>query len=60
MCTKARSQQWRLNPDKQHVDEIGTPVLIRGVYDFKQPPPWLQLASWEKTIELPADLSAGR
>jgi hypothetical protein len=53
-------QQWRLNPDKLHVDEPGTPVLILGVYDFRQPPPWLQLAWWQQPIELPADPLAGR
>jgi hypothetical protein len=53
-------QQWRLNADKQHVDEPGTPVLILGAYDFKQPPPWLVLSWWEKPLELPADPPAGR
>jgi hypothetical protein len=46
-------QQWRLNPDRQHVDETGTPVLILGAYDFKRPPPWLQLIWWQTPIDLP-------
>jgi hypothetical protein len=53
-------QQWRLNPDRLHVDETGTPVMILGAYDFKHPPQWVQLTWWAKPIELPVNPWPGR
>jgi hypothetical protein len=48
-------EQWQLNPDKHHVDRLGTPVLILGTYDFAQPAPWLTLEWWQTPIELPTN-----
>lgn len=45
--------QWQLSDDRKQVAVVGTPVLIVGAYDFKHPPPWLNLDWWSKTIELP-------
>jgi lipoprotein-anchoring transpeptidase ErfK/SrfK len=47
--------QWVLNPDKRHVDQTGTPVVIVGAYDFEKPPPWIRPEWWQTQIGLPAN-----
>lgn len=47
--------EWRLNPDRRHVDTPGTPVVVVGEYEFSQPPPWLTLTWWQSPVALPAD-----
>lgn len=46
-------EEWQLAPGGRVVLQRGTPVLIVGVYDFDQPPPW-QSSQWlGRMIELP-------
>ena len=46
-------QGWVLDDRRRNVLVPGTPVLIRGGYDFAAPPPWLSLAALAAGIELP-------
>jgi lipoprotein-anchoring transpeptidase ErfK/SrfK len=54
-------EQWVLSPDRKRVETTGTPVVVQGVVDFKNPTPWTTPAWWNQhlTIDpLPARVSA--
>jgi hypothetical protein len=45
--------QWKLDPQRHAVVEVGTPLLVVGNYDFKAPPPWRSLHPPAMTVQLP-------
>jgi hypothetical protein len=47
-------EQWTLDATRRLVVTTGTPVLILGTYDYKAPPPWIDLAATAQGIQLPA------
>ncbi len=46
-------ESWTISANQREVLTKGTPVVILGVYDFAQPPPWLSLDWWRTPVVLP-------
>jgi len=44
--------QWVLSADRTAVETPGTPVVIQGVVDFKNPTPWTAAAFWSAPLTL--------
>ena len=45
-------EQWVLSPDRTAVATPGTPVVVQGVVDFKNPTPWTSAAWWQAPLTL--------
>ena len=45
-------EQWVLSPDRATVATPGTPVVVQGVVDFKNPTPWTSAAWWQTPLTL--------
>ena len=45
-------EQWVLSPDRRTVDTPGTPVVVQGVVDFKNPTPWTAADFWTTPLTL--------
>ena len=45
-------EQWVLSPDRKTVATPGTPVIIQGEVDFKNPTPWTSAAFWAIPLTL--------
>jgi hypothetical protein len=45
-------QQWVLSPDRKTVETPGTPVVVQGLVDFKNPSPWTSASFWTETLTL--------
>jgi hypothetical protein len=43
-------EQWVLSPDRKTVATPGTPVVVQGVVDFKNPSPWTSPDFWLKPL----------
>jgi hypothetical protein len=46
-------EQWVLSPDRRTVATPGTPVVIQGEVDFKNPTPWTSPEWWRMPLQLP-------
>jgi hypothetical protein len=46
------ADQWVLSEDESTVIKYGTPVLVFGNYNFKEPAPWKMLPEQPNTINL--------
>lgn len=44
-------EQWVLSPDRKTVATPGTPVLVQGVVDWKNPTPWTSADYWTQTLK---------
>jgi len=49
-------EQWTLDSSRRLVVTPGTPVLILGAYNYKAPPPWIDIAAPSQGVQLPASL----
>ena len=45
-------EQWKLAADRRTVDVPGTPVVVQGVVDFKNPTPWTSPDFWTVPLTL--------
>ena len=45
-------EQWVLSPDRATVATPGTPVIVQGVVDFKNPTPWTSATWWQTPLTL--------
>jgi hypothetical protein len=48
--------QWQLSPDRRTVEIAGTPVVVQGVVDFKNPTPWTSASFWNQTLTVFSDV----
>jgi hypothetical protein len=45
-------ERWVLSPDRKTVATPGTPVVVQGVVDFKNPTPWTSPTWWQTPLTL--------
>ena len=48
-------EQWVLSPDRRSVTTPGTPVVVQGVVDWKNPTPWTLPGYWTAPLTLQGD-----